>query len=39
MTIEDREGSICDECNCNHSQVVTSKQECSCECHYGDLEE
>ena len=28
---------LCNECGCNHAQVITSIQECSCECHYGDL--
>ncbi len=31
--------SQCNECNCKHYEVITSKDECSCECHYGDLVE
>ena len=29
----------CIDCGCNHAIVITSTEDCSCECHHGDLEE
>ena len=29
----------CDECKCKHYEVITSKDECDCECHTEDLVE